>query len=893
MSWIDGLRTKLALLFRGRAEKRMNAEIDFHIAMEAERLVRSEGLDVAEAKRRALATFGGVENHKEVLRSGLTLNGVSGITLDFKLGARMLRKTPGLTFVGVLSLAVAIAVGAAYLEALGRVVNPTLPNTDTDRILRPLYWDLVSNTAESRLMHDFVRWREELTAVDGVGAFRLVERNLGSSTNRREPQQGAETSALAFRLLHARPLLGRTLLDSDETRGAPAVAVIGEKLWRERFGADSSVVGRTIHWGRSSYTVIGVMADGFAFPINQQLWVPLVPPAASAAGAGSSIVVFAHLAEGKTAADLRAELDVIGARRIREDSATYGNLRPQVKPLFRLANDPLEVALLYSLNMVMFGLLAVCAANVAALVFARTMSRETELAVRTALGANRRRIVWQLAAESLVLCGVALVAGLATARAGLEWIARTLMRAEQSELPFWWGDALSYSTIAYATALAVGAALFIGVVPALRATMRTPGDQLKTSSAARGSAQFGRMWTGVIVGQVAITVLFLQLCGAVAWHVRTGRYRTGEVALPAERYVTAKLRMDGDPDPERAPTEAFKREFAAATRGLTQRVHGDPMFAGAALVSEVPGRLSPFLEIEVEGPMPIRATSRGVFVSGEFFEVTRASIVAGRALQPADVEGGRSVVVVDQTFVRNILGGAHAIGRHVREIKWRHDAEEFGPWLEIVGVVSDLVLDQWKPAQQSVVYRPIPREGIYPVEFIARTRGLAAAAIPQLNAIAASAARDVQLHDVMPMSELGTGLEIAQGIVFRVMMAIGVVILMLAGTGVHALTAFTVGRRRREIGIRTALGADRRGILVATFSRVGVQIATGVMLGVVPGALHLFVGSSELGGGIGWRVGAVLSVVVVAFVFVSGTLAAAGPLRRALSVEPNEMLRVD
>ena len=277
MSWLEGTRARARLLFARRAaESRMEEEIRLHIDLETERLVRDAGLDPKEARRRAFVAFGGVENHKEALRSDRGLAWLSGASLDLKLALRMFVKYPGLTFVGVIGLAVAVAVGAVSFGIINTVVDGRLPLDEGDRVISIRnVQDGDERPGRPTHLHDLVTWREELRAVDALGAYRTVDRNLITRDGRPEPVRIAEMTASGFRIARVAPLMGRYFNDDDERPGAAPVVVIGYTLWQSRFAGRADIVGRPLQLGATAHTVIGVMPEGFAFPVNNRVWTPL------------------------------------------------------------------------------------------------------------------------------------------------------------------------------------------------------------------------------------------------------------------------------------------------------------------------------------------------------------------------------------------------------------------------------------------------------------------------------------------------------------------------------------------------------------------------------------------------------------------------------------------
>jgi putative ABC transport system permease protein len=417
MSWLEGSRARLRLLFdRPAAESRMDEEFRFHLEMETERLMRETGLEAVEARRRALVAFGGVEKHKEALRDGRGLAWLGGLRLDLKLGGRMLAKYPGLTIVGGLAMAFAICVGAVVFQMLMLFVSPSLPLPEGDRIVHLRNWDLQASDPEPRALHDFGVWRQSMRTVTDLGAWEDVARNLTGRDGEARPVQVAAITASGFRIAATPPLLGRALVPEDERAGAPPVVVLGHDLWRARFAADSAIVGRTVQIGDAYPTVVGVMPDGFTFPVAHEAWTPFRPDVLDDAPlSGPAITIFGRLAPGATLGEAQAELAALGQRAAREFPDTHEHLQPQVMryaQLFAISMAADEGGIVFALvQLFVLMLLVLVCGNVALLLFARAATRESEIIVRSALGASRRRIVVQMFAEALVLGGVAAAVG--------------------------------------------------------------------------------------------------------------------------------------------------------------------------------------------------------------------------------------------------------------------------------------------------------------------------------------------------------------------------------------------------------------------------------------------------------------------------------------------------
>ena len=804
--------------------------------------------------------------------------------LDFKVGFRMLVRYPGLTIVGTAGIAVAIALGTLYFEALNKWQNPRLPNRDADRIISIRAWDDSAFTTEPRTLYDFGAWREQAKTVNDLGAAVTFERNLATEDGLVQPVRGAEISASAFRMLGARPLLGRTLTEQDERPGDPPVVVISHPLWKTRFDSDPQVVGRVVKLGTVSATIVGVMPEGFGFPVTERIWAPLrVNGSTLTPRTGPMVSVFGRLAPNASIDEAQAELRVIGARLSASHPGTHKHLKPRVttyaKPLAEGGEMRLVTNILYIVNGVFLMLLAVVCVNVATLVFARTATRGWEITVRTALGANRGRIISQLFIEALVLAGVAAVFGLVVARVSLRW--GLGMLAGSDGIPYWINDSLSWKTVLYTMLLTLFGAAIVGILPALRVTRINVQDALRNESAARSGLRFGGFWTTVIVMQVAITVAFLPLAAGGVFE--SNRFSQRAKGIHAERYLIAGVGMDRED--YAMDSTAFAARVRASVDELERRLRSEPGVEQVAFADRVPVEDQFKYQIEVDTTTGVPATSPRrstlVHVSRGFFSTFGTSVVAGRDFVPLDFETGH-VMIVNESFVRHVLGGRNPIGQRIRIVTGEVESVGGKDWYEIVGMVRDFGWQLPEPQEQSAMYRPslpvVGRAG----QLAVRVRDPGAFAT-RLRTVAASVDPTIRLIDVKPLGQAGGGEAQANWTLTAVAWLISFIVLLLSATGIHSLMSFTVARRTREIGIRAALGASPGLIVRGIFSRAFVQITSGVLAGSALAALI----------GLGSMRQLLLLLAGDAVMLIVGLTACAVPLRRALRIDPTEALRAE
>jgi predicted permease len=894
-----------------RADRDLDDEVAAHLA-EAEEEHIARGLSPQEARYAALRDFGGVTQtkqvHREMRRRFTLIN-----WLDLKLGGRMLVKYPGLTVVGGLAMAFAILVGIVIFQFAGLFIYPSLPLEDGDRIVALGLHDVAENEQETKVLFDFLSWKESLKTVDNLGASRDAIRTLITEDGDARPAFVAEMSASGFEVAGGRPLMGRVLTPEDEQPAAPAVAVIGHELWSTRFGSDPNVLGRTVQLGEDHPTIVGVMREGFTFPVSHEMWVPLKTAVLDQAPrSGPALTVFGMLAEGQTIETAQAELTTHGRRLAAEQKPTHEHLEPRIVTYANMMaiNGSDEMWFLFLIYFFIAMLVVLICGNVGLLLFARAASRESDLIVRTALGASRGRIVSQLFAEALVLGGLAAIVGLAVADLFLRNWAMTFLEANYGNLPFWWDLSLSSSTVVAAILLTVLAATVAGVMPALKIT-RGMGDRLKQTTAGAGGLRFGGVWTVVIVAQVAVTVVF----PAVVWfeNVQLGRMQDFNPGYATEQFLAVEIERDSavsDTSQVDAAMEPDAR-VAATLAELRDRVAALPGVAGVTFADALSGGELPERSIELgydaeeaasrgpDAPAPLRHATV-IEADTSYFDVVDAPLLSGRSFNAADAAPGALVAIVDQAFVSNVLQGRNPIGQQVR---FRRPTHPDGPseWYTVVGLVGKLDV--------GVPFRKGPFAGFYlpatpdrlgaGFHMMTRVRGGDPMTVaPQVRQIAAAVDPSLRLVQIQRLNELNDGMLWVIRLWMTITAVMSSVALLLSLAGLYAVMSFAVARRTREIGVRVALGGSRQRILAAIFRRPLMQMGLGVMAGIsviaVMTALFPYTDGPGAGEAEGLSATAIAMLVGhAALMLAVCALSCVVPTRRALTVEPTVALRTE
>lgn len=827
------------------------------------------------------------------------LSWASGLSLDMKLGLRMLGKYPGITVVGGIAMAFAIWFGAVTFEMLGVFVFPKLPLPGGDRIVQVFNWDTKGTTVEKRSVHDYLLWRDQLKTVTNIGAFRDAPRNLTVPGGETRELKLAEMTASGFAVSSAKPLMGRTLTASDERGDAPPVVVLGCKVWRDRLGADPAILGKTVKIGNSFASVVGVMSEGYAWPIAHEAWMPLhVDELDRTPRGGPSINVFGRLADGASYEEAQAEIDLIGRRMATQFPTTHEFLKPRVISYVG-DDDPTggQFGMSLAINVMIVALLTLICGNVALLLFARAATREVELTVRSALGASRGRLVMQLFAEALVLGLASAVVGLGAAALTLRLYGRHYLEVNFDTMPFWWQTDLSPLTVLYALGLTVLGAVISGVLPALKVT-RGISQKLRQGTVGSG-LRFSGVWTFVIVAQVAATVL---LPGIVALEQNEiSRVQSFDFGFPAKEYLAVQVVAEaGTGNSTDATRDSLVAIRNATFQTLRQRVAAEPGVSGVTFVSDLPGASTGGARIFLADSTQVPPGQRVVGIAQvdlNYFSTLGATMLSGRAFHSGDLTPGARSVIVDLRFVDQVLGGLNPLGRRMRI--GRADSS----WWEIVGVVKQLGMGSPVERNPPVgVYIPVSPGFNAASNMMIHASGDPLRLTPRLRAIAEAVDPNIRLNGATRLDMTSDPLVWFISLWRQITMVLTGVAVLLSLAGIYAVLSFTVSKRTREIGVRVAVGASPRRIVATIFRRPMIQVSSGIVVGSLMVGLGSVVvrnhvpdsdfGMQTLAGGL--SLGQLASLIGYAvLMFGVCTLACVVPTRRALRVQPTEALRAD
>jgi len=918
-----------------RAECELAREIRSHLQLLEDQYI-AKGMDADEARYAALRAFGGVEQVKEQQRDVRMFRWLAGWPMDLKLGGRVLVKYPGLTIVGVVAMAFAIWVGIVIFQVVGLFVHPTLPLSQGARLVEIRSIDVAANIQEKKVLRDFLEWKQSLRSLTELGAWRDSSRNLIVSAGEARPVNVAEMSVSGFRVADGQPLMGRVLVEADEQPAAPAVAVIGYDVWRTRLGSDPNVLGRDVQLGNEHATVVGVMREGFEFPVKHDVWLPLKTAVLEQAPrSGPALTVFALLAPGATMPTAQAELTTAGRRAATELPATHQHLEPRVRPYAMMVGpgEPGDQPIMYSIYFFMVMLLLLICGNVGLLLFARAATREADLVVRTALGASRGRIVAQMFAEALVLGSVAAILGVTAADLALRTWGTVFLETNLGRLPFWFDLSLSPRTFAVAIVLTVAGAAIAGIMPALKLT-RGMGHRLKQTTAGSGGLQFGGVWTVVIVAQVAATVMFPAVVYMEQSLLRG--IRDFDPGFANEQYLAVQIErdypVDGGANADAATRERNAR-LAATLEELRRTVAAQPGVSGVTFTEDLPTTNHPQKIIEMgydldlaavasaklEGGAPASAGGSNAeppfrqatiaAVAPSYLDVLNAPVLAGRGFTTADAVPGTRVAIVDQGFVDQVLQRRNAVGQQVRfrypgpsSQRWApgnpDDPAGPGDWYEVIGVVRELGVGAPTAAGRAAgFYIPATPDLFDRIHMMVHVRGGDPMTLaPQVRDAATSVDPALRLVGMNRANEANNDVLWVTTLWLRITVVLSAVALLLSLAGIFAVLSFTVARRTREIGVRVALGASRPRVVAATFRRPLFQVALGVSVGTaIVFTAATLIKYTELPGSESDLTLQGMAMIVGYGMIMLGVcmLGCVVPTRRALTIEPTIALRTE
>ncbi|HET9040050.1 MAG TPA: ABC transporter permease [Gemmatimonadales bacterium] len=808
---------------------------------------------------------------------------MSTLWQDVRYAFRSLAKSPGFTAVTLLTLALGIGANSAIFSVVNGVLIRPLPYPEPDRlaVVRETYGGGEVGSVSGA---NFLDWKTRTHRFESLAAWRGVAVSL-LGAGEPEEMPAALVSADFFRTLGVAPMLGRGLLPGED-QGQGTVAVIGETLWRTRFGADSGILGRTLNLSGMPYTIVGVAPASLAYPGRTQLWLPLGFGVGRANERDShSYDVVGRLKPGASLSDAQADVSAVARALTAEYPATNTGRGATVIAFTDDAVDAVRPALWLLLGAVAFVLLIACA-NVANLSLARASTRAREVAIRAALGAGRGRLIQQALVEAVVLAVVGGVLGLLVA----SWSVDALLALHPRGIPRLNDISIDGQVLGFTLAVSLVVGLAFGLVPALAVTRHDPADSFRGEGrGTSGGRSASRFRAGLVVAQIALALVLL--AGAALLIVSVRRLAG---VNPGFRPAGAAAFQFNVP--------SAKYQSADAQRGFVTRVldrlRAIPGASHAGAVYFLPlgdGNTNGDVSVEGEPPAaPGHERFAGYrIVMGEYLESMGISLRRGRPLRESDAAGAQLVAVVNEAFARSFFGGRDPLGQRVTFGSATDEPE----WREIVGVVGDVHHEGLSASARPEIYVPAPQLTAefwtiftsLPISFVVRSALPPETLFPAIKAAVHDVDPEQPVSRLRPISELVTDAVARYRFSMLLLTAFGGLALCLAAVGVYGVMAYSVSQRTRELGIRLALGARAGSVRHLVLRRGLGMAAIGIGLGLV-GALALTRLLASQLFGVSPTDPVIIAIAVATLAAVS-TVACLVPAVRATKVDPLVALR--
>ena len=807
---------------------------------------------------------------------------MTGLIQDVRYAARMMRRTPMFTAAVVLTVALTIAANTSIFSFVNAELLRPMPFRQPDRVIQVAEKnDKLNLPSFGASVLNFVSWREQQHAFQDLAA---VGFNTYTLTGTGDPEQvnGNLISPALMRVLGVTPVAGRAFADDEEKPGAAAVAMISGGLWKRRFGGDPKVIGRTFTLNGEATTIVGIAPAALSLISAGDVYTPLIINPAKEIRLNHVLLVFGRLKSGMSVQQAQAEMDAISSRIDQQ----YAEMRDWGIHLFTMqetfVTPDLKTGLLVLLCAVGFVLLIACA-NIANLLLSRAAAREQEIAVRTAAGASRPRLIRQLLIESVTLASI----GGATGFAGAFWAVSSINRALPPNLLAVPDVHVDATVLCFAIVTTVVTGLLFGLAPAWRMTKLDINDTLKQTGRGSSGSMRARLRNGLIVVELALATILLIGAGlllrtlANLEHARVGFDSRGlitfQLALPTAKY----------------PLNAQAPEFLRALLDSLQATAG---VRGAAVSSGIPFGAGNYTTSPViaQGSVLPPATPAAIdwrMVSGSYFKTMSIPLLRGRSFTDGDGIDSPPVAIVSQDTAKKLWGNSDPIGR----IFYRA-ADANKTMFTVVGIVADVrntTLNQQSPA----LYYPLAwrvglaRPKVVVMDVVARTEGSANALVPTLRQKVLELDSEIPLANIRTMEEWISNSAAQPRLNARLLTLFAAMALLIAAIGIYAVLAYSVTQRTREIGLRMALGAQPGGVLrlvVGEGMRVGlIGIGAGLL-----GALAISRVMASLVYGVPVRDPGTFAGVAIALTIVA-LAACFVPARRASKVDPMVALRYE
>ncbi|HEV2341542.1 MAG TPA: ABC transporter permease [Candidatus Acidoferrales bacterium] len=807
---------------------------------------------------------------------------MSALVQDARYGWRMLLKNPGVTILAALALALGIGANAAIFSVADALLLRPEPFPNLSRLTLMFNRIAPLTDENSMLPADFEAMRERSTSFEQIAAYTLRDADLTGQGDP-EREQAARVTTNYFTTLGVRPILGNGFTAEDGVPGHDQEVVLSYGLWQGKFAGDPKIIGKEAHINGGSFTITGVMGKEFDYPIGANLWMPIAFTDADKADRSSNYLFAVGLLKpGISVSRAAAELHAIGQRLGQEFPRTNAKMEIRTVPFRTYATDEqTHDFTLLLLGAVGFVLLIACA-NVANLQLARVAGRDREMALRAALGASRWRVIQQLLTESVILALIGAGAGLLLAQWAVQMIVTKLPAALAEGVAGWNRIALDWRAVLYTLGIAVFAGIIAGLAPALGGSHPDLSKALKEGGRGGAGRVSHRLRGALVVAEVAASLVLLIGAGLLVKGFRA--LTVANEKFSPESLLTMQVALPMAKYPDQARRAAF---YAQALEGMSSI----PGVESASVATAVPNSdnqsYHPFTGEGEAWSADAAHIALLESVSPNYFRTLGLTLLEGRALSDADGPDSQRVAVVGHAMAERYWHGQNPIGKRIK--RGLPDSKE--PWLTVVGVVSDAKYNPYFQAVDGVVYVPLRQQADMNEGFLLRTTGDPLSFVRAVRAKIQDVDANQPIYAPQTLAHLTY--EQMSGISFiAVLMAVlGLIALVLASSGVYGVMAHSVTERTHEIGIRMALGAEARQVLLWIAGRgirlalIGLAIGFAIAFALARLLSSLMMGVSASDPIIFAGIPALLAVIALAACFI--------PARRAMRVDPIVALRYE
>jgi predicted permease len=877
-------RRLLSLLRRRRHEREMEAEMRFHLEMQIEQNL-SSGMAAEEAHYAARRQFGNQTWLKEASREMWSLRFIEALIQDLRYGARMLMKNPGFTLLAALTLALGIGATTTIFSAIQNILLDPFPYKDADRVVTIQIHDTSEGRPDGRIWFqapEFLDYQEQSREFEDVIGVTLGDALYDSGAGM-EQFNGGYVTPNAFSFLGVPAERGRGITPDDARPGAPPVFVMAYNLWVKRFNQDPGILGRTFNLNGTPTTLVGIMPPRFIF-YAADVWIVRAMERGDPRANRDYWIFLAKLKRGVTREQAQADIELIARRLARGYPDNYPrNFNVRIIGWFDSIFGQFRKAL-YTIAAAVGLLLLIACSNVANMLLARATAREKEIAIRSAVGASRMRLVGQLLTESLLLALSGAVLGCLFSYAGVKGLA---MLRYDNFIP---GEAriqLNLAALLFSLGTAVITAALFGLAPALQTVRKDMAEPLKGASpGAGGGFRPGRMRNALVVFEVALSLVLLSGAGLLMRSFV--KLQQADLGFNPENILFARLPFPRGQYATAAEKQRFYEQLLSRLRAL-------PGVVAATETTSLPPYGGLDSDVDIVGKTHTekwRATFQ--LCSEGYFPTLQLRTILGRTLSAAEVDGARKVAVVNQTFVNKFLGNEYPIGQRVKinMLESVPDSPVKEPVFEVIGVISDARNQGIQEPPMPEMFVPYTITGAFERCIMVRTSAPPLSLLNDVRREIWAVDRGVALTLTGSLEDFLKRYSYAEPRFSLVLMSVFASVgLTLVTLGVFSVIAYTVARQTREIGIRMAMGAGRADIVWMVLRR-GLRL---VGLGMGVGLLASFAMTQLIANQL-WEVtprdpltlGAAVAVVALA-----GLAACYFPARRATKVDPMAALRID